>query len=174
METYHRLLGRNSYLPLGTTAHKQGRVAGENAVGGERLFAGVVGTQVVKVFDMIAAATGLKEREAAQEGFTPLTVETVADDHKAYYPGASHIRMRLTGDRHTGRLLGAQLLGHLGAEIAKRVDILATGIHHGITVNDVTDLDLAYTPPLGSPWDALQQAARRWHTAQRKADATGS
>jgi NADPH-dependent 2,4-dienoyl-CoA reductase/sulfur reductase-like enzyme len=172
--TYHRLLDRTSYLPLGTTAHKQGRVAGENAVGGDRLFAGVVGTQVVKVFDLIAAATGLREQETTQAGFTPLTVETIADDHKAYYPGATQIRLRLTGDQHTGRLLGAQLVGHLGAEIAKRVDVLATGIHHGITVNDVTDLDLAYTPPLGSPWDALQQAARHWQAACRNGKAGGT
>ncbi|MBE1565945.1 FAD-dependent oxidoreductase [Nonomuraea africana] len=162
VQTYHRLLGRHVYLPLGTTAHKQGRVAGEDAAGGDRVFAGVLGTQVVKVFDRVAAATGLRDAEAAEAGFTPTTVDTVADDHKAYYPGATPIRIRLTGDRATGRLLGAQLVGHLGAEIAKRIDVLATGIHHGISVAEVADLDLSYTPPLGSPWDALQQAARQW------------
>ena len=85
--THHRLLG-TTYLPLGTTAHKQGRIAGENAIGGNREFAGVLGTQVVKVFDMAAARTGLRDTEARQAGFDPLSVESDADDHKAYYPGA--------------------------------------------------------------------------------------
>jgi NADPH-dependent 2,4-dienoyl-CoA reductase/sulfur reductase-like enzyme len=162
VHTHHRLLDQPTYIPLGTTAHKQGRVAGENAAGGHRTFAGVLGTQVVKVFDAVAAATGLRDAEAAQAGFTPLTVQATADDHKAYYPGATPIQVRLTGDRSTGRLLGGQLIGRRGAEIAKRIDILATGIHHGITIGEILDLDLAYTPPLGSPWDALQHAARSW------------
>jgi NADPH-dependent 2,4-dienoyl-CoA reductase/sulfur reductase-like enzyme len=81
--THHRLLGQ-TYLPLGTTAHKQGRVAGENALGGDREFAGSLGTQVVKVFDMVAARTGLKDAEARRAGFDPLTVEFEGDDHKAY------------------------------------------------------------------------------------------
>ena len=72
-ETYHRLLARNSYLPLGTTAHKQGRVAGENALGGDRVYGGSLGTQVVKVFDLIVAATGLRGHEAASHGFHPVT-----------------------------------------------------------------------------------------------------
>jgi NADPH-dependent 2,4-dienoyl-CoA reductase/sulfur reductase-like enzyme len=93
----------------------------------------------------------------------PLTgVEAVADDHKAYYPGATPIRIRVTGDVTTGRLLGAQLVGHRGAEIAKRIDIYATAIHHGARVDQISDLDLSYTPPLGSPWDAVQTAAHAW------------
>jgi NADPH-dependent 2,4-dienoyl-CoA reductase/sulfur reductase-like enzyme len=100
--THHRLLGE-AYLPLGTTAHKQGRIAGENALGGTREFAGSVGTQVVKVFDLAAARTGLRDHEAAAGGFDPVTVGSVADDHKAYYPGSHPITMRYTGDRRTGR-----------------------------------------------------------------------
>jgi NADPH-dependent 2,4-dienoyl-CoA reductase/sulfur reductase-like enzyme len=159
--THHRLLGE-TYLPLGTTAHKQGRVAGENALGGNRPFAGSLGTQVVKVFDQAAARTGLRDHEAAAAGFDPVTVESAADDHKAYYPGSHRITIRVTGDRTTGRLLGMQLFGHRNAEIAKRVDIAATAIYHGMTVDAVSDLDLSYTPPLGSPWDAVQVAAQAW------------
>jgi len=85
--THHRLLGE-TYLPLGTTAHKQGRIAGENAVGGHREFAGSLGTQVVKVFDQAAARTGLRDHEARNAGFDPVTVAFEADDHKAYYPGS--------------------------------------------------------------------------------------
>ncbi|WP_395108286.1 FAD-dependent oxidoreductase [Actinomadura sp. SCN-SB] len=165
VHTHHRLLAEPTYMPLGSTAHKQGRVAGENAAGGERAFAGVLGTQAVKVFDRVVAATGLRDGQARQAGYEPFTVETVADDHKAYYPGASPIRIRLTGDLDSGRLLGAQLVGMVGAEIAKRIDVLATGIHAGITVEDINDLDLSYTPPLGSPWDALQHSAQAWTRA---------
>jgi NADPH-dependent 2,4-dienoyl-CoA reductase/sulfur reductase-like enzyme len=116
-ETYHRLLRRPAYLPLGTTAHKQERVAGENAIGGRRQFEGALGTQVVKVFDMVAARTGVRDAEAQAAGLDPLTVQVVCDDHNAY------------------------------AEQA---------------VDQLNDLDLSYSPPLGSPWDPLQQAAQIW------------
>jgi NADPH-dependent 2,4-dienoyl-CoA reductase/sulfur reductase-like enzyme len=159
--THHRLLGE-TYLPLGTTAHKQGRIAGENALGGEREFAGSLGTQVVKVFEYAVARTGLRDHEAAGAGFDPVTISAEADDHKAYYPGSHRIRMRVTGDRVTGRLLGLQLFGHKHAEIAKRIDIAATAIYHGMTVDAFSDLDLSYTPPLGSPWEAVQMGAQAW------------
>jgi NADPH-dependent 2,4-dienoyl-CoA reductase/sulfur reductase-like enzyme len=159
--THHRLLGE-TYLPLGTTAHKQGRVAGENALGGNRQFAGSLGTQVVKIFDQAAARTGLRDHEAKAAGFDPVTVASQADDHKAYYPGSHRIAMRVTGDRATGRLLGLQLFGHKNAEIAKRIDIAAAAIFNHMIVDAVSDLDLSYTPPLGSPWDAVQMGAQAW------------
>ena len=165
--THHRLLGE-TYLPLGTTAHKQGRVAGENALGGSREFAGSLGTQVVKIFDQAAARTGLRDHEAATAGYDPVTVESGADDHKAYYPGSHQITMRFTGDRGTGRLLGVQLFGHRHAEIAKRIDIAATAIFHSMTVDAVSDLDLSYTPPLGSPWEAVQMGAQAWLRDSRR------
>jgi NADPH-dependent 2,4-dienoyl-CoA reductase/sulfur reductase-like enzyme len=164
--THHRLLGE-TYLPLGTTAHKQGRIAGENAAGGNREFAGSLGTQVVKIFDQAAARTGLRDHEAAAGGFDPVTVGFEADDHKAYYPGSHRIAMRFTGDRSTGRLLGVQLFGHRHAEIAKRIDIAATAIFHGMTVEAISDLDLSYTPPLGSPWEAIQIGAQAWASQAR-------
>jgi NADPH-dependent 2,4-dienoyl-CoA reductase/sulfur reductase-like enzyme len=175
--THHRLLGE-TYLPLGTTAHKQGRVAGENALGGNRTFAGSLGTQVVKIFDQAAARTGLRDHEAKAAGFDPVTVASQADDHKAYYPGSHRIAMRVTGDRATGRLLGLQLFGHKNAEIAKRIDIAAAAIFNHMTVDAVSDLDLSYTPPLGSPWDAVQMGAQAWtrHTRRplpRSGPATG-
>ena len=163
VHTHHRLLGL-TWLPLGTTSHKQGRTAGENALGGDARFAGSLGTQVVKVFDLVAARTGLREHEvlAADRGWTPMTTQSAPDDHKAYYPGATPVHIRITGDRHSGRLLGAQLVGHRGAEVAKRVDTYAAALFHGMTVDALSDLDLSYTPPLGSPWDAIQIAAQAW------------
>jgi NADPH-dependent 2,4-dienoyl-CoA reductase/sulfur reductase-like enzyme len=173
VDTYHRLLDEHVYLPLGSTAHKQGRVAGINAVGGNATFAGSLGTQAVKVFDLVAAGTGLRDHAARQAGFDPVTVEIVADDHKAYYPGATPVRIRVTGDRRSGRLLGAQLLGHRGAEISKRVDTYATAISYGASVDDIAQLDLSYTPPLSSPWDATQIAATGWSRSRRRDDASG-
>jgi len=133
VETYHRLLNRPAYLPLGTTAHKQGRVAGETAVGGDREFAGSLGTQVVKVFELAVARTGLRDHEAAQAGFNPLTVGSTQFDHKAYYPGAHQLHIRITG-----------------------------ALFHYMTMDGLSDLDLSYTPPFGSPWDAIQLAAQDW------------
>ncbi len=165
--THHRLLG-TTYLPLGTTAHKQGRVAGENGLGASREFAGSLGTQVVKIFDLVAARTGVRDHEATAAGFDPLTVTAVADDHKAYYPGSQPLTMAYTGDRKTGRLLGVQIIGRLGSEIAKRIDIPATAIFNGMGVDAISDLDLSYTPPLGSPWDALQAGAQAWARESRR------
>ncbi len=162
VETYHRILGRNIYLPLGTTAHKQGRVAGENALGGDRKFPGSLGTQVVKIFEIAAARTGLRDDEAIAAGLQPLTVETNVWHHKAYYPGAHSLKIRVTGDRSSGRLLGAQIAGHYQGEVAKRIDIFATALFNDLSVDDLIDLDLSYTPPLGSPWDAVQMAAQAW------------
>lgn len=159
--THHRLLG-TTYLPLGTTAHKQGRVAGENALGGSVKYAGSLGTQVVKVFDLVAARSGLREHKAAAAGYAPVSTNATPDDHKAYYPGATPISIRITGDVDTGRLLGAQLVGTRGAEISKRVDTYATALFHQMTVSGMTELDLSYTPPLGSPWDAVQMATQAW------------
>jgi NADPH-dependent 2,4-dienoyl-CoA reductase/sulfur reductase-like enzyme len=163
VHTHHRQLGI-TWLPLGTTAHKQGRVAGENALGGTARYTGSLGTQVVKIFDLVAARTGLKATEAlaAARGWVPVSTTSTPDDHKAYYPGATPISIRITGDQNTGALLGAQLIGHRTAEISKRVDTYATALHHGMRVDAVSELDLSYTPPLGSPWDAVQVAAQNW------------
>ncbi len=170
--THHRLLG-TTWLPLGTTAHKQGRVAGENMLGGSRTFAGSVGTQVVKVFDLVAARTGLRHHETAALDVSPLTRVTVADDHKRYYPGAVPLTISVTADQPSGKLLGAQIVGQRTAEISKRIDTYATALHAGLSVDEVIDLDLSYTPPLGSPWDAVQVAAQGWERAAAAANPAG-
>ncbi|MBO0834494.1 MAG: FAD-dependent oxidoreductase, partial [Actinobacteria bacterium] len=162
VETWHRILEHPAYLPLGTTSHKQGRVAGENAVGGNAEFQGSLGTQVVKVFDLAIARTGLRDEEAREAGFDPVTTETTDWDHKAYYPDAHELVTRLTGDRRTGRLLGAQMIGHPHGQVAKRIDIFATALFQRMTVEAINDLDLSYTPPFSAPWDPVQAAAQAW------------
>jgi NADPH-dependent 2,4-dienoyl-CoA reductase/sulfur reductase-like enzyme len=117
---------------------------------------------VVKVFDRIAAGTGLRDIQAAKAGFDPLTVTLTCLDHNSYYPGAKEMTVCMTGDRFTGRLLGAQIVGHRDSEVAKRIDIIATALYNSMLVENICDLDLAYTPPLSSPWDPVQKAAIQW------------
>jgi NADPH-dependent 2,4-dienoyl-CoA reductase/sulfur reductase-like enzyme len=177
VHTHHRLLSQPGYLPLGTTAHKQGRVAGGNAVGGSAEFDGTLGTQVVKVFGLVVGRTGLRTAEAAQEGFEPVTIRSTTWDHKSYYPGATELIVRVTADRRTRRLLGAQLLGAYGAEVSKRLDVFATALFHRMTVDQIPSLDLSYTPPLSSPWDPVQMScmalARELDSHPRPAEQEG-
>lgn len=169
VETHHRLFESPRYISLGTIAHKQGRIAGENAVlrDGERYFAGTLGTQSLKVFGLAVARTGLADADAREAGFEPLTVQTKVNDHKAYYPGAVPLLLRVTGDRRTGRLLGAQIIGDKRAEISKRIDIFAAALFQELAVEGLNDLDLSYTPPFSSPWDPVQMAAQAWSRTLR-------
>ncbi len=117
---------------------------------------------MVKVFDLAAARTGLRDDEARKAGFQSLTAGSRHFDHTAYYPGAQELCLSVTGDRSTGKLLGAQILGHWQSEVAKRIDVYAAALFHGMKVEALNDLDLSYTPPLGSPWDAVQMATQAW------------
>jgi NADPH-dependent 2,4-dienoyl-CoA reductase/sulfur reductase-like enzyme len=108
------------------------------------------------------ARTGLRDHEALAAGFDPVTIGPAEFDHKAYYPGAYPLLLRITGDRSIGRLLGAQVVGNHRAQVAKRIDIPATALFHQMTVQGLSDLDLSYTPPFGSPWDAVPMAAQAW------------
>lgn len=162
VHTLNRITGHHGYQPLGTTSHKQGRIAGLNAVGGEARYRGTCGTQIVRVLGLVAARSGLTEAEAAAAGFTPRVVALETVDHKRYIPGARPLHVRLLGDDGSGRLLGVQLLGDLETQAAKRIDTAATALHAGMTVEQLADLDLSYTPPLNAPWDPLQEAAFAW------------
>ena len=97
-----------------------------------------------------------------------MTTQVEAYDHKMYYPGADKLRLRVTGDAQSGRLLGAQIVGHWKAEVAKRIDVFATALFHHMDVDEMNSLDLSYTPPLASPWDAIQVAAQAWTAGRRK------
>jgi NADPH-dependent 2,4-dienoyl-CoA reductase/sulfur reductase-like enzyme len=167
VETWLHLLKTNVYMPLGTTAHKQGRIAGENMLGSQRQFQGSLGTQTVKVFERIAAGTGLRGIQAAKAGLDPLTVTMTTLDHNPYYTGAQEMHISITGDRRTGQLLGSQIVGHYRSEISKRIDIVAGAIFNNLLVEKLIDLDLSYTPPLSSPWDPIQKVAMKWCEANR-------
>ena len=162
--THHRLSG-TTYLPLGTTAHKQGRIAGENAIGGKpgvRRQSRHPGGQDLR-------ARHLSHRFAGPRGgggwIRPGDNRLRGRRPQGVLPGQPQDLHALYGDRTTGRLLGVQLFGHRHAEVAKRIDIAATAIFNEMTVEAMSDLDLSYTPPLGSPWDAVQTGAQAWMRA---------
>jgi NADPH-dependent 2,4-dienoyl-CoA reductase/sulfur reductase-like enzyme len=156
-EAFHLVLGRNVFMPLGTTANKQGRVAGSNMAGTEAAFAGIVGTAVFKVFDLEVGRTGLSEKDAGREGIG-VVANTIEQTSRApYFPGVSRIRVKLIADRKTGKILGAQLVGKEG--VAKRLDVFATAITAGLTAHQVENLDLGYAPPVAPVFDPVLIAA---------------
>ncbi|MGI8449659.1 MAG: FAD-dependent oxidoreductase [Streptosporangiaceae bacterium] len=152
----HLLRGRAAWVPLGPAANKTGRVAGTVAAGGTASFRGVVGTAVVKVFGLEVARTGLGLAEARAAGLDAVATDEVSRSRAKYYPGASPLHVRLVHTRE-GRLLGGQLAGREGA--AKRVDVLATALHAGFTVDDLAGLDLSYAPPFAPVYDPVLAAA---------------
>jgi len=152
----HLVLGRPAWVPLGPAANKTGRVAGTVAAGGTAAFAGVVGTAVVKVFDLEVARTGLGLDEARAAGLAAVATDVVSRSRAKYYPGSSPLHVRLV-HLPDGRLLGGQLAGREGA--AKRIDVLATALHAGLTVDDLAALDLSYAPPFAPVYDPILIAA---------------
>jgi CoA-dependent NAD(P)H sulfur oxidoreductase len=158
-EANHIVLDKPYYLPLGTTANKQGRIAGINAVGGRAKFAGIVGTQAVKVFDLEIATTGLSLDEANKAGFWAKEVSSRSVSRAGYYPGAEGIDTNLIYDERTGKLLGGQMLGREG--VAKRIDVIATALYGRMKIEDLLQLDLSYAPPFAPVWDPILYTVRK-------------
>lgn len=152
-EATHVVTGRKVWIPLATTAVKQGRVAGANAAGGYKVFRGVLGTSIVKIMDITAAKTGLAEKEAQSLGLDHYVSYTCSLSHAGYYPRASELCIKLTVDRRNGKLLGAQVVGGQGVD--KRIDVFSSAIYSGSTVMDLEDLDLAYSPPYSNARDPV-------------------
>ncbi len=157
VENTHIISGEKIFTPMGSTANKHGRVIGDNLLGGDEKFRGVLGTVVVKVLDMNVGKTGLSERDAKRLGYDYVTAMVGGHDRPHYMPGAKIITVKLIAEANTGRILGAQAFGE--GEIAKRIDIVATAITLGGTVGDLFDIDVAYAPPFNSPIDNVAVAA---------------
>lgn len=151
VETVHLVTGRPALIPLAGPANKQGRVAGANAAGDSLTFPGAIGTAIVRVGSVVAATTGLSEKVARREGMQVYTSYTLSGDHADYYPGVQELLTKLVVEAGTGRVLGAQVLGGRGVD--KRADVYATAILGGMTVAQLSNLDLAYAPPFGSAKD---------------------
>lgn len=153
IETVHLVTGKKVRIPLAGPANKQGRIIGANVVGGHKYFKGVLGTSVVKVGDLTAAKTGIGEREAREAGLAYFVSYTPALHHAGYYPNARFLLTKLIIAQHSGKILGAQIIGWEGVD--KRIDVLATAIHGSMTVEDLESLDLAYAPPYSSAKDPV-------------------
>ena len=172
VESVHRLTAARLVVALGTHANKQGRVAGINIGGGYATFPGVIGTAVTKVCDLEVARTGLSEKEARAAGFDYVSGFVDSTTRAGYFPGAAPIRVKMTAERRSGRLLGAQIVGREGA--AKRIDVCATAIWNEMTAEEVLSLDLSYAPPFSPVWDPVLLAARRVDAAVRNDLAFGA
>lgn len=158
-DVFQRVSKRQEYIPIGTTANKQGRVAGANAAGKQDTFEGVVGTAILKVFELGFARTGLTLQQAQSLEFTATSTLIQSKDRAGYYPSAKPISVEIIYDTTTDKLLGANLSGDV--ESVKRIDTVAALLHMEATVNDLARLDLAYAPPFATVWDALLVAANQ-------------
>ncbi|MFB5087571.1 CoA-disulfide reductase [Psychrobacillus sp. PGGUH221] len=156
---YNRVKQKDDYVPLGTTANKQGRLAGFNMMGQKREFKGIVGTSIMKFFDLSLGKTGLSEKEAKQLGISYETHLQQVNDIAGYYPGKEEMQIKLIYRKDNQLLLGGQIVGGNGVD--KRIDVLATALFHQMSISDLLDLDLAYSPPFNGVWDPLQQLAKR-------------
>ncbi|WP_338895517.1 FAD-dependent oxidoreductase [Streptomyces sp. TG1A-60] len=165
VEVLDLVSGRERHIPLGTHANKHGQIIGANVGGGYGTFPGVVGTAVSKVCDLEIARTGLREKDADRAGLRYVTVIIESTSRAGYYPGAAPMTVKMLAERRTGRLLGVQIVGREGA--GKRVDIAAVALTAGMTVEQMTALDLGYAPPFSPVWDPVLVAARKAVAAVR-------
>jgi NADPH-dependent 2,4-dienoyl-CoA reductase/sulfur reductase-like enzyme len=159
VEVLDLVSGQERHIALGTHANKHGQVIGTNVGGGYATFPGVVGTAVSKVCDLEIARTGLREKDARRVGLRYATVTVESTSRAGYYPGASPMTVKMLAELGTSRLLGVQIVGREGA--AKRVDIAAVALTAGMTVEQMTALDLGYAPPFSPVWDPVLVAARK-------------
>ncbi|MFE4850592.1 FAD-dependent oxidoreductase, partial [Streptomyces sp. NPDC056689] len=166
VEVLDLVSGRERHIALGTHANKHGQVIGRNAGGGYATFPGVVGTAVSKVCDLEIARTGLREKDARRAGLQYVSATIESTSRAGYYPGAAPMTVKMIAERRTGRLLGVQIVGREGA--AKRVDIAAVALTAGMTVDQMTALDLGYAPPFSPVWDPILVAARKSSAAVRR------
>lgn len=159
VEVIDRPTGRRMHVALGTHANKHGRVIGANVIGGDLVFPGVVGTAISKICDLEISRVGLRTAEAEELGLDVVSATIKASTKAHYFPGSGEVNVKVIAERGSGRMLGCQIVGMAGA--GKRIDVAATAIWNGMTVEDVTSLDLAYAPPFSPVWDPVQIAARK-------------
>lgn len=163
VELEHRVHGKKVRIPLAGPANRQGRIAAENALGGSHRYKGSIGTSVVRVFEAVAGITGLSLKQAKAMGLNADAVVVHKEHHTSYYPGAENVSVYLVFDKDTGVVLGGQTAGYKGAD--KRLDVIATATATKLTVSELSDIDFAYSPPIGTANDALNMAA---YTAENK------
>jgi len=153
VETVHWVTGKKTRIALAGPANKQGRVAGANAAGGNMLYTGAAGSSIVKIGVMAAGKTGISEQEAINEGLSHFCSYVHPANHAGYYPGGTGMTIKLVVENKSGRLLGAQVVGHQGVD--KRIDGFAAAIYAKLSVNALEDFDLSYAPPFSSAKDPV-------------------
>lgn len=163
VEIDHRVNGKKVRIPLAGPANRQGRIAAENALGGDHPYKGAIGTSVVRVFEAVAGITGFSLKQARAAGLDADAVVVHKEHHTSYYPGAETVTVLLVYDRKMGTILGGQTAGYKGAD--KRLDVIATATAAKLTLSDLADMDFAYSPPIGTANDAINMAA---YTAQNR------
>ena len=156
VQVKHFVTGQDTLLSLAGPANKQGRIAADNICGGDSRYPGSQGSSVIKVFDMTIATTGVNEKTAKQAGIDCDKVYLSPMSHAGYYPGGKVMTLKVVFEKGTYRLLGAQIVGYEGVD--KRIDVLATAIHAGLSALQLKDLDLAYAPPYSSAKDPVNMA----------------
>lgn len=152
-ESYSIITEKAIYRPMGSTANKMGRIAGDVITGGELSFRGVLGTGIVKIGEIAIAQTGLTEKEAAEHGYDVEVIHNIKPNQTEYFEGSSELIIKGIADRESKRLLGAQIVGKSGVD--KRIDVFATAITFGAKAEDLFHLDLAYAPPFATTKDPV-------------------
>ncbi|WP_373808608.1 FAD-dependent oxidoreductase [Streptococcus ferus] len=147
------ITGEDVLISLASPANRQGRQVADVIAGLERSNKGSIGTAIVRIFDLVAASTGLNERLARQKFLDVAVVHTIGKHHAGYYPGASDLILKLIFNSKTGRLYGAQAIGQKGVD--KRIDVLATAMKAGLTIFDLPELEFTYAPPFGAAKDPV-------------------
>ncbi|MBM4764650.1 CoA-disulfide reductase [Bacillus sp. B15-48] len=148
--------GKKAMIPLAGPANRQGRIAANNLLGKQEKYQGTLGTSIAKVFDLTVAATGNNEKTLKRLGVPYEVVHVHPNSHAGYYPGAAPIALKLIFEEETGKIFGAQAVGADGVD--KRIDVIATAIKGGLTVEDLTNLELSYAPPYSSAKDPVNMA----------------
>ncbi|MGL4628798.1 MAG: FAD-dependent oxidoreductase [Cetobacterium sp.] len=151
--TYSLLTGEETYVPLGSTANKMGRILGDRLTGGNLEFKGILGTSIFKIFDMTFASTGLDEKEALEKGYSIEIIHNIKPNQTEYLETSREMVIKAIADRKNGKLLGVQMLGENGVD--KRIDVFATLLTFGATVDQLFHLDLAYAPPFSTTKDPV-------------------
>lgn len=156
VQVKHSITGENALISLAGPANKQGRIVADVICGLDSRYHGSQGSSVLKLFDMTMATSGINERTAKSLGLHYDKVYLSPANHAGYYPDGNLMTMKVLFDATTYKLLGAQIVGYDGVD--KRIDVLATAMHMGMTALQLKDLDLAYAPPYSSAKDPVNMA----------------
>ncbi len=158
--TYNIITGKEMYFPLATITDKQAQIAADNMTGIPRIYNGTIGTIIEKVFDLEVARTGLTEKQIIEEGYNYISTKIKGKSKASYFPDVKNIFLKVFVNKNNKKILGAEMIG--GEGVAKRIDIIGTAIYAGLKIDDLYNIDFAYTPPFSPSRDIIWNAATRF------------